>query len=56
MVSMDRHSKDDPTNQYSVNESEWEEPANWCGNLLYHSKRRPAFGPSTRITESAISS
>ena len=35
---MDRHSEDDPTNQYSVNESEWENPENWWGGLLYHSK------------------
>ena len=35
---MDRHSEDAPTNQYSVNESEWENPANWWGNLLYHSR------------------
>jgi len=35
---MDRHRKDEPTNQYSVNESEWENPANWWGGLLYHSK------------------
>jgi uncharacterized membrane protein len=40
---MDRHSKDDPTNQYSVNESEWENLANWWGNLLYHSKRDDRF-------------
>jgi uncharacterized membrane protein len=36
---MDRHSKAEPTNQYSVNESEWENPVNWWGGLLYHSKR-----------------
>jgi uncharacterized membrane protein len=36
---MDRHSNDEPTDQYSVNESEWENLANWWGNLLYHSKR-----------------
>jgi uncharacterized membrane protein len=35
---MDRHRKDEPTDQYSVNESEWENPANWWGNLLYHSR------------------
>jgi uncharacterized membrane protein len=36
---MDRHRKDEPTNQYSVNESEWDNPANWWGGFLYHSKR-----------------
>jgi uncharacterized membrane protein len=35
---MGRHSKDEPTNQYIVNESEWENLANWWGDL-YHSKR-----------------
>ena len=34
---MDRHSEDELTNQYSVNESGWENPANWWGSL-YHSR------------------
>ncbi len=29
---------DEPTNLYTSNESEWENPANWWGGLLYHSK------------------
>jgi len=36
---MDHRNKDDPTNQYSVNDSEWKNLANWWGNLLYHCKR-----------------
>jgi uncharacterized membrane protein len=35
---MDRRDKDDHANQYIVNESEWENLANWWGDL-YHSKR-----------------
>ncbi|MDQ6872014.1 MAG: hypothetical protein M3037_08365 [Gemmatimonadota bacterium] len=35
---MDRHRKDEPTGQYSINEAEWENLANWWGDL-YHSKR-----------------
>jgi uncharacterized membrane protein len=27
------------TQQEAVNESEWEDPANWWGSLLYRSKR-----------------
>ena len=32
-------SKKDREYQDGVNESEWEDPANWWGGLLYHSPR-----------------
>jgi uncharacterized membrane protein len=39
MGRMDRRNTDEPTNQDSVNESEWENPANWWGGIIYHSRR-----------------
>lgn len=45
-------------NQESVNESEWNNPANWWGGFLYHSrlddriwvpKRSPAFGATINL-------
>lgn len=44
--------------QDNLNESEWENPANWWGGLLYHSqrdnrtwvpKRVPSFGETINI-------
>lgn len=46
------------TQQEAVNESEWENPANWWGSLLYHSKRDnrlwvpkriPSFGETINL-------
>jgi uncharacterized membrane protein len=47
-----------PWNQASINESEWNNPNNWWGGLLYHSqlddriwvpKRSPAFGTTINL-------
>lgn len=45
----------EPTHQDSINDAEWENPANWWGGLLYHSPRDnrvvvPKPNPSAGIT------
>jgi uncharacterized membrane protein len=51
-------SKEDRTYQDGVNESEWEDPANWWAGLLYHSQRDdrvwvpkqpPSFGATINL-------
>ena len=51
-------SSEDRTYQDGVNESEWEDPGNWWGGLLYHSqrddrvwvpKRSPSFGETINL-------